>query len=577
MPWRLKEKHDFQPRDLKSGGLIMRSDDVTRSAERAPHRSLFAAMGYHEKELKGPLVAVVNSANEIVPGHIHLSRIASAVKTGVVMGGGTPIEFSTVGVCDGIAMNHQGMHYSLASREVIADSIECMVEAHRFDAMVMITNCDKITPGMLMAAVRLNIPALIVSGGPMLAGELDGEKIDLNTVFEGVGAVKAGRISPEKFDELTAHACPGCGSCAGMFTANTMNCLSEALGMALPGNGTIPAVSAERVRLAKEAGMRVVDIWRENRCPRDIVTAGALKNALVLDMALGGSTNTLLHLAAIAHEAGMSLDLKLVNELGGSTPQLCSLRPAGDDHIEDLNRAGGIPAVMKELNREGLVDRNNPAVGGDTIADCFDGAPEVDGTVIRRLGDPYRPSGGLAVLFGNLAPEGAVVKQAAVSPEMLCSRGVARVFEKEDDAVAAVLEGKVKAGDVVVIRYEGPKGGPGMREMLAATSAVIGMGLGTEVSLITDGRFSGATRGAAIGHISPEATEGGIIAAVEDGDNILIDIPNRRLELLVPEEQIRQRLGNIVSPEPEIKHGYLYRYSKMVSSASRGAILEVKE
>lgn len=555
----------------------MRSDDVTKSVERAPHRSLFAAMGYHEKELKGPLVAIVNSANEIVPGHIHLPRIAAAVKTGIVMAGGTPVEFPTIGVCDGIAMNHRGMHYSLASREVIADSIECMIEAHRFDAMVLVTNCDKITPGMLMAAVRLNIPALIVSGGPMMAGESDGKKIDLNTVFEGVGAVKSGRITPGELDELTNKACPGCGSCAGMFTANTMNCLSEALGMALPGNGTILAVSAERIRLAKEAGMQAVKIWRAGRRPRDIITAGALKNALALDMALGGSTNTLLHLAAIAYEAGITFDLKLVNEISGSTPQLCFLRPAGDDHIEDLGRAGGVPTVMKELNRKGLIDRTNPAVGGETISDYFDKAPDADGTVIRRLEDPYHPSGGLAILFGNLAPEGAVVKEAAVSPEMLHSEGIARVFESEDDAVEAILEGKIKAGDVVVIRYEGPRGGPGMREMLAATSAVIGMGLGTKVSLITDGRFSGATRGAAIGHISPEAAEGGAIAAVRDGDSILIDIPNRRLELLVPEEQIRQRLDNITMPAPKINHGYLYRYSKMVTSASRGAILEVKE
>ncbi len=555
----------------------MRSDEVKRGTERAPHRALFWAMGYHEKEMERPLVAIVNSANEIVPGHVHLPRIAEAVKTGVRIAGGTPIEFSTIGICDGIAMNHQGMHYSLASREIIADSIECMAEGHRFDAMVLITNCDKITPGMLMAAVRINIPSVIVSGGPMLAGDFKEKKVDLSTVFEGVGAVKSGKMTNEELSELTLKACPGCGSCSGMFTANTMNCLSEAIGMALPLNGTDLAVSADRIRLAKEAGMQAVNNWELNRLPRDIVTFKALKNALVVDMALGGSSNTILHLAAIANEAGIDLDLNMINEISRSTPQLCSLSPGGDDHIEDLGRAGGVPALMKELSQKGLINSSLLCVGGETIADHFVNSPIPDGKVIRRVEEPYKPAGGIAVLFGNLAPEGAIVKQGAVAPDMLCSEGVARVFNRESDAVKAILGGKITAGDVVIIRYEGPKGGPGMREMLAATSAVIGMGLDKQVALITDGRFSGATRGAAIGHVSPEAAEKGPIAIIEDGDEVVIDIPNCRIELRISDEQIRQRLDKLKLPAPKIKHGYLSRYSRMVTSASRGAILEVKE
>lgn len=555
----------------------MRSDKVKKGVERAPHRSLFSAMGYHEKELEKPLIAIVNSANEIVPGHIHLPQIAEAVKTGVRMAGGTPVEFSTIGICDGIAMNHRGMHYSLASREIIADSVECMAEAHAFDAMVLITNCDKIIPGMLMASVRINIPALIISGGPMLAGDYDGKKVDLSKVFEGVGAVKSGKMTGDELDDLTKKACPGCGSCAGMFTANTMNCLSEAIGMALPGNGTVLAVSADRIRLAKETGMQIVKNLENNLLPSQIVTSGSIKNALVVDMALGGSSNTMLHLSAIAGEAGVNLNLNMINEISSSTPQLCSLSPAGDDHIEDFGRAGGVPAVMKELARKDLIDTSALGAGGGTIYDQLSALAPADGEVIRRLEKPYKPTGGIAVLFGNLAPEGAIVKQGAVSPDMLSSEGVARVFNSEDDAVEAILGGKIAAGDVVIIRYEGPKGGPGMREMLAATSAVTGMGLDKQVALITDGRFSGATRGAAIGHVSPEAAEKGPVAVIEDGDKISIDIPNCRLELKVSEEQLLQRLENLKLPAPKINHGYLRRYSSMVTSASKGAILEVKE
>lgn len=555
----------------------MRSDEIKKGIERAPHRSLLWSMGYHEQEMESPLVAVVNSANEIVPGHIHLSRIADAVKSGIRMAGGTPVEFSTIGVCDGIAMNHLGMHYSLASREVIADSIECMVEGHRFDAMVLVTNCDKITPGMLMAALRLNIPAVIISGGPMMAGDYNGKKVDLSKTFEGVGAVKAGKMTEDALHELTLKACPGCGSCAGMFTANTMNCLSEALGMALPGNGTVPAISGERIRLAKEAGIQVMHNLKINRLPADVVTEEAIKNALIVDMALGGSTNTLLHLAAIANEADISLDLEIVNELSRTTPQLCALSPAGDDHIEDLYRVGGVSAVMKELAGKGLINGSLPAAGRESLADYYKDSPGSDGKVIRSFEKPYKATGGLAILFGNLAPQGAIVKQGAVAPEMLSSEGEARVFNSEDDAVKAILGGVIKPGHVVVIRYEGPKGGPGMREMLSATSAVNGMGLDKQVSLITDGRFSGATRGAAIGHVSPEAAEKGPIALVEDGDKIAIDIPNCSITLLISDDELNRRREKLQLPGPKIARGYLKRYSKMVTSASRGAVLEVKE
>ncbi len=554
----------------------MRSDIVKKGVERAPQRSLWSAMGYHEEELNQPLVAVINSVNEIVPGHIHLDKIAEAVKAGVRMAGGTPVEFCTIGICDGIAMNHQGMNYSLASREVIADSIECMVEAHCFDAMVLVTNCDKIIPGMLMAAVRVNIPAIIVSGGPMLAGEFKGSKVDLSSVFEGVGAVKSGKMTSQELDELVLKACPGCGSCAGMFTANTMNCLSEAMGMALPGNGTVLAVNADRIRLAKSAGIHAVNNWQKKKLPGDIVTEKAIKNALIVDMALGGSTNTILHMAAIAHEAGIKLDLKMVNEISRATPQLCSLSPAGQYRIEDLGRAGGVPAVMKELAQAGLIEETAPAVGGETIADYYKNAGDPDGEVIQQAQKPYRKSGGLSILFGNLAPDGAIVKEGAVVPEMLYTEGNARVFNSEDDAVEAILNNEIKAGDVVVIRYEGPKGGPGMREMLAATSALVGMGLDKQVSLITDGRFSGATKGAAIGHVSPEAAEKGLLAVVEEGDKIIIDIPNNRLELKISEEEINSRFSKLKLPSPKINYGYLRRYSRMVTSANRGAVLEVE-
>ena len=555
----------------------MRSDFIKQGVERAPQRSLLSAMGYNAREVEQPFIGVVNAANEIVPGHTHLDQIADAVKAGIRMNGATPVEFSTIGICDGIAMNHSGMRYSLASREVIADSVECMAEAHGFDAMVLITNCDKITPGMLMAAIRVNIPAIIVSGGPMQAGEFKGEKVDLKNVFEGVGKVKSGSMTEEELDELVVNACPGCGSCAGMFTANTMNCLSEALGMALPGNGTTLAVSADRLRLAKEAGMQVVNNLNAGLNPRHIVTAAAVENALTVDMALGGSTNTILHMAAIASEAGIEFDLRRVNEISDRTPQLCSLSPAGKFHIEDLHRSGGIPAVMKELDRAGLIHKSTPAVIGDKIDYYFYDAANTDNEIITDINNPFGETGGLSVLFGNLAPEGAIVKQGAVAPEMLVTSGEARVFNGEDEAVEAILNGDIKAGDIVIIRYEGPKGGPGMREMLAATSALGGMGLASQVSLLTDGRFSGATRGAAIGHVSPEAAERGPLALVKEGDSIEVDIPNRSLELKVSPQELEQRNQELELPAPHINHGYLKRYSRMVTSASKGAILEVGE
>lgn len=552
----------------------MLSDNVKKGVERAPHRSLFWAMGYHPEEMERPLIGIVNSASEIVPGHIHLPLIAEAVKTGVRLAGGTPVEFSTIAVCDGIAMNHRGMHYSLASRELIADSIETMAEAHCFDALVCITNCDKVIPGMLMSMLRLNIPSLIVSGGPMMAGEYKNNKVDLSTVFEAVGSVNSGKMTVEELDELTAKACPGCGSCAGMFTANTMNCLAEALGLAVPGNGTVPAVSADRIRIAKESGILVMRNLEKARLPRHIACPAAFKNALAVDMALGGSTNTVLHLPAIAAEAGITLDLNLINQVSGRTPQLCCLSPAGEDRIQDLDRAGGVQAVMKELARGSLLDVSVPTVNSESLKDTIDRAASPDGNVIRRLEEPYRPDGGLAILFGNLAPDGAVVKQGAVAPEMLVSEGVARVFNSEEEAVKAISGGKISPGDVVVIRYEGPRGGPGMREMLAPTSTIAGMGLDKEVALITDGRFSGATKGASIGHVSPEAAAGGPIAAVRDGDRIIIDIPNRRLEIRVSDEEIKARLQTVVEPHPKVDHGYLRRYRRMVTSANRGAILE---
>jgi dihydroxy-acid dehydratase len=552
----------------------MRSHKVTKGVDRAPHRSLFRAAGFHPAELNRPLIGIVNSANEIVPGHINLDQIARAVKDGVRLGGGTPIEFPAIGVCDGIAMNHQGMHYSLVSRELIADSIEVMAEAHCFDALVLITNCDKITPGMMMAAARLDIPAIMISGGPMLAGLHDGKKIDLSSVFEGVGAVKAGRISESELQRMEQKACPGCGSCAGMFTANSMNCMAEALGLALPGNGTIPAISAERILLAKEAGMKIVQLLESGMSARRILTPEALDNALTVDMALGCSTNTVLHLTALAYELGITLDLNRINEISRRTPQLCLLSPAGTDRIEDLYMAGGVQAVMKELLEAGLLNSALPTVTGFTVAENLEAVAVINPAVIRPINKPYRSEGGLAVLFGNLAPEGAVVKQGAVSEAMQRFEGTARVFNSEESAVTAISDGTIAAGSVVVIRYEGPRGGPGMREMLAPTSVLAGMGLDEKVSLITDGRFSGATRGASIGHVSPEAAAGGLIAFVEDGDIIAIDLPARSIELKVSAAELAKRIENWKAPAPKINRGYLKRYARQVSSAGRGAVLD---
>lgn len=552
----------------------MRSHKVTMGIERAPHRSLFRASGFHPEELKRPLIGIVNSENEIVPGHVNLDKIAEAVKTGVRINGGTPIEFSTIAICDGIAMNHAGMHYSLPSREVVADSVELMVESHCFDALVFVTNCDKITPGMMMAAARLNLPAIIVSGGPMMAGEYNGEKIDLSSMFEGVGAVRSGRITEAELAEMEAEACPGCGSCAGMFTANSMNCMAEALGLALPGNGTISAVSSERLLLAKEAGIQVMNLLKGGIKTADILTPDAFDNALAVDMALGCSTNTLLHLTALAHECGFRLDFNRVNEISSRTPQLCLLSPAGTDRIEDLARAGGVTAVIGELLAADLLDPNLITVTGKTVSENAAGVIVKDRSVIYSAEEPRRPQGGLAVLFGNLAPDGAVVKQGAVSEAMQQYRGTARVFESEEAAVEAINGNLIKPGDVIVIRYEGPRGGPGMREMLGPTSVLAGMGLDDKVALITDGRFSGATKGASIGHVSPEAASGGLIGLVEEGDFITIDLPNRKLELDVADEEIIKRRKDWHPPEPKINCGYLKRYARSVSSAGYGAVLD---
>ena len=552
----------------------MRSDQMKSGLEKAPHRALFKAMGYTDEEIRRPIIGVANSANEIIPGHIHLNNIVKAVKTGVSMAGGTPIEFSTIGICDGIAMNHEGMKYSLPSRELIADSVEVMARAHPFDGLVLVPNCDKIVPGMMMAALRVNIPAIVISGGPMLAGRHQGKDVDLITVFEGVGKVKANRTSKEELKNLEDCACPGCGSCAGMFTANSMNCLTEALGLGLPGNGTILAVYAARIRLAKTAGMKIMELVEKGICPRDIATMEAFKNALTVDMALGCSTNTILHVPAIAHEAGISLNLDLLNKISTKTPHLCQLSPAGAHHLQDLNEAGGVPAVMAELNKKGLIDRDALTVTGKTVKDNLKNVKVRDHTVIRKIDNPYHPQGGIAILRGNLAPDGAVVKQSAVSPEMMRNKGKARVFDAEEQAVKAILGGKIKPGDVIVIRYEGPKGGPGMREMLTPTSAIAGMGLDKDVALITDGRFSGGTRGAAIGHISPEAAEGGLIALVKEGDLIEIDIPSKKLSLHVDQTTLDKRRAAWRPPAPKIKEGYAYRYAKMVTSASTGAVFK---
>ena len=555
----------------------MRSDIVKKGLERAPHRSLFYAMGYDAEELKKPLIGIVNSFNEIIPGHVHLDRIADAVKAGVYAAGGLPVEFNTIGICDGIAMGHSGMNYSLASRELIADSVESMVMAHGFDALVFIPNCDKIIPGMLMGAARLDLPSIFISGGPMLAGEFEGRAVDLSSVFEAVGAVKAGRLDEASLERLEQCACPGCGSCAGMFTANSMNCLCEALGMALPGNGTVPAVAARRLQLARAAGRQVLQLLQQDLRPSQIMTATAFRNALAVDMAMGCSTNTVLHLPAVAHELGITWKLEEVNAISDTTPQLCLLSPAGPDRIADLDRAGGIPAVMKELTKAKLIATDQLTVTGRTMGENLADAPAPDGVVIRTLDNPFRPQGGLAILFGNLAPEGAVVKQGAVAPEMLHRRLKARVFENEEEAVEAVLAGKIAPGDAVVIRFEGPKGGPGMREMLSPTAAVAGMGLDKEVALITDGRFSGATRGASIGHISPEAMNGGMIALVEDGDDIEIDIGGRRLELLVSTDELKRRRENLVLPPLKAKGGYLLRYASQVTAAGTGAVLQARD
>ena len=541
---------------------------MTFGLEKAPHRSLLYALGLTREEMKRPLIGVVNAANEVVPGHLHLGKIAEAVKAGIRMAGGTPMEFPAIAVCDGLAMNHEGMRFSLTSREVITDSIEIMATAHPFDALVFIPNCDKIVPGMLMAMMRLNLPSIIMSGGPMLAGR---NNTDLISVFEGVGAVRNGTMTEEELEDLTENACPGCGSCSGMYTANTMNCLCEAMGVALPGNGTTPAVSAARIRLAKQAGMQVMELLEKNIRPRDIVTEQSVHNAVAADMALGGSTNTTLHLPAVFGEAELSLSLDIFDDISRKTPNICKLSPAGTQHIEDLHRAGGIPAVMGALLDKGLVHGEALTVTGKTVAENIKElkAHIIDPDVIR-IDKPYAKEGGIAILRGNLAPDGAVVKQSAVAPEMMVRDVTARVFNSEEEGVEAILGGKIKKGDVVVIRYEGPRGGPGMREMLTPTSAIVGMGLGADVALITDGRFSGGSRGAAIGHVSPEAADGGLIGLVQDGDTIHIDIPGRKLELVVPEAEIEERRKHFVPVEKDVKSTFLRRYAKLVTSASTG-------
>lgn len=551
----------------------MYSDVVKTGVEKAPHRSLFKAAGFTDEEIKRPLIGVVSAKNEVIPGHVHLDKIAEAVKAGIRIAGGTPIEFPAIGVCDGIAMGHVGMKYSLASRELIADSVEAMTIAHGFDALVLIPNCDKIVPAMLMAAARLNKPSIVVSGGPMLSMNYKGKFRDLNTNFEMVGAFKAGLIDEAELNEFENASCPTCGSCSGMFTANSMNCLTEVLGMALPGNGTIPAVYSERIRLAKETGMKIMELLEKNVVPRDIMTADAFYNALRVDMALGCSTNSMLHLPAIAHEAGVDVNLDMANDISKITPNLCHLAPAGDHHIQDLYAAGGVSAVMNELSKKNLLKTDIMTVTGKTIAENIKDTPVTDYEVIRPIDNPYSETGGIAVLKGNLAVDGSVVKRSAVAKEMLSHTGPAKVFNSEDEAIAAIYAGKIVKGDVVVIRYEGPKGGPGMREMLSPTSAICGMGLDKDVALITDGRFSGATRGAAIGHVSPEAVEGGPIAFVQDGDMIEIDINKCVLNIKVSDEEMAKRREGWTPLEPKIKTGYLGRYARIVSSAMQGAVM----
>lgn len=553
----------------------MRSDAVTKGMQQAPHRSLFNALGLTKEEMERPLIGIVSSYNEIVPGHMNLDKIVNAVKLGVAMAGGTPIVFPAIAVCDGIAMGHTGMKYSLVTRDLIADSTESMAMAHAFDGLVMVPNCDKNVPGLLMAAARLNIPSIFVSGGPMLAGRVNGQKTSLSSMFEAVGAYSAGNMTAEQVEEFENKACPTCGSCSGMYTANSMNCLTEALGMGLCGNGTIPAVYSERIKLAKYAGMKIMELVKNNICPRDIMTEAAFHNALTVDMALGCSTNSMLHLPAIAHEAGYDLNVDIANAISAKTPNLCHLAPAGHTYMEDLNEAGGVYAVMNELSKRELLNLEEMTVTGKTVGENIKGHVNKNPEVIRPMEHPYSETGGIAVLKGNLAPDSGVVKRSAVVKEMMVHEGPARVFDCEEDAIEAIKGGKIVAGDVVVIRYEGPKGGPGMREMLNPTSAIAGMGLGASVALITDGRFSGASRGASIGHVSPEAAVGGPIALVEEGDIIKIDIPNNTLDFMVSEEELEARRAKWQPRKPKITTGYLARYTAMVTSGNRGAILEV--
>jgi dihydroxy-acid dehydratase len=550
----------------------MKSDAIKKGAQNAPHRALYHALGLTEEEIERPLIGIVSSYNEIVPGHMNIDKIVEAVRMGVAMAGGTPIVFPAIAVCDGIAMGHTGMKYSLVTRDLIADSTEAMAMAHGFDGLVMVPNCDKNVPGLLMAAARLNIPTVFVSGGPMLAGHIDGAKTSFSSISEAVGQFNAGKITEEKLREFECKTCPTCGSCSGMYTANSMNCLTEALGMGLKGNGTIPAVYSARIKLAKHAGMQVMELVKNNIRPRDIMTKEAITNALTVDMALGCSTNSMLHLPAIAHECGIEINLDIANEISAKTPNLCHLAPAGRTYIEELDEAGGVYAVMNELNKKGLINTDCITVTGHTVGDNIAGCVNLNHDVIRPIESPYSETGGIAVLHGNLAPEGSVVKRSAVLPEMLCHEGPARVFDCEEDAQAAINSGSIKPGDVVVIRYEGPKGGPGMREMLNPTSAIMGMGLGNSVALITDGRFSGATRGACIGHVTPEAASGGLIGIVKDGDIISIDIPANKLELKVSDSEIAERMKNFVPKKKELT-GYLKRYAEMVSGGASGAIL----
>ena len=555
----------------------MNSDHVKKGMQQAPHRSLFNALGYTKEEMERPLVGIVSSYNEIVPGHMNLDKITQAVKMGVAMAGGTPVVFPAIAVCDGIAMGHTGMKYSLVTRELIADSTECMAKAHQFDALVMIPNCDKNVPGLLMAAARINVPTVFVSGGPMLAGHVDGRKRSLSSMFEAVGAYEAGKMTAEKVEEYVNKVCPTCGSCSGMYTANSMNCMTEVLGMGLRGNGTIPAVYSERIRLAKHAGMKVMELLKNNVRPSDIMTKKAFLNCLTVDMALGCSTNTMLHLPAIAHEAGVELNMDIANEISAKTPNLCHLAPAGPTYMEDLNEAGGVYAVMNELSKKGLLYEDQITVTGKTVGENIKDVHNLNPEVIRPIDNPYMAQGGIAVLKGNIAPDTGIVKQSAVVPEMMVHEGPARVFDCEEDAIKAIKGGDIVPGDVVVIRYEGPKGGPGLREMLNPTSAIAGMGLGDSVALITDGRFSGASRGASIGHVSPEAAVGGPIALIEEGDIIKIDIPNNSLNVDVSDEELAKRKEKWQPREPKITDGYLRRYAALVTSGNRGAVLDVDQ